>query len=47
MPAIAIELDRIAGAFARRATVFAAGLWWAGTTRILALVLIVRHRDPP
>jgi hypothetical protein len=44
MPAIAIELDRAAGAFALRATVFAAGLRLAGAARILALVLLVRHR---
>ena len=43
MPAITIELDRVARAFALCATVFAAGLRWAGTARILALVLIVRH----
>ena len=47
MPAVAIELDRVAGAFTLCAAVFAAGLRLTGTARILALVLIVRHRDPP
>ena len=47
MPAVTIELDRVAGAFTLCATVFAARLRLAGTARILALVLIVRHRDPP
>ena len=47
MPAITIKLDRVAGAFTRGTAVFAARLWWAGTTRIFALVLIVRHWDPP
>jgi hypothetical protein len=46
MPAVTIELDRVAGAFTLCATVFTAGLRLAGTARILALVLIVRHGDP-
>jgi len=47
MPAVTIELDRVAGAFTLCATVFTAGLRLAGTARILALVLIVRHGNPP
>jgi len=43
MPAITIELDRVARAFTWSTTIFAAGLGWAGTARIFALVLIVRH----
>ena len=43
MPAVTIEFDRAARAFTLCATVFAAGLRRTGTTRILALVRIVRH----
>jgi len=43
MPAVTIKFDRVAGTFTLCATVFATGLRWAGTARILALVLIVRH----
>lgn len=43
MPAITIELDRVAGAFTLCAAVFAAGLRRTATARILALVPIVRH----
>jgi hypothetical protein len=43
MPAVAIELDRVAGAFTLCAAIFAPGLRLTGTARILALVLIVRH----
>ena len=40
VPTIAIEFDRVAGAFTRCATVFAAGLRRAGTRGILTLVLV-------
>jgi len=43
MPAITIELDRIARTFTRSTAILTARLRWARTTRILALVLIVRH----
>ena len=43
MSTITIELDRVACAFTLCAAVFATGLCRTGTTRILALVLIVRH----
>jgi len=42
MAAITINFDCLAGAFTRRATIFATGLWGAGTRWILTLVL-VRH----
>lgn len=44
--AVAIEFDSIAGAFTRRAAVFATFLWGARTNRVLAL-LWVCHLDPP
>jgi hypothetical protein len=47
MPAITIDLNRIARTFTRGTTVLATWLRWTGTTRILALVLIVRHGNPP
>jgi len=43
MPAIAIELDRITRTFTRSTAILATWLRLTGTTRILALVLIVRH----
>jgi hypothetical protein len=43
MPAITIELDRFTRTFTRSTAILATWLRWTGTTRILALVLIVRH----
>jgi len=45
MPAIAIKLDRLAGAFARRTAILTIRLRGAGTARVPTLVLIslVRH----
>lgn len=46
MPAIAIDLDRIASAFTRCATVFSTRLRRAATRGIFTLVL-VGHEIPP
>jgi hypothetical protein len=43
MPAITIELDRITRTLTRSTAILTTRLRWTGTTRILALVLIVRH----
>ncbi len=42
MPAITIELDRVARTFTRSTAILTTWLWWTGTTRILALIF-VRH----
>ena len=46
---ITIELDRFAGAFARRTAILAPGLRRAGTGRILTLAfaVFVGHLGPP
>jgi hypothetical protein len=43
MPAIAIELNRVTRSFTRSTAILATRLRGTRTTRILALVLIVRH----